>query len=267
MKNSSLISKNKPGIKKSGHLNILLAEDNLLNIKLMTVLFAPHGIAIQVAVNGMEAVEKVKSNNFDLLLLNMEMPVMNGYEAAGIIRNKLKNNIPIIALSNNEQADEKEKCMQLGINDYLSKSINEAALFHIIYTLTGKMVNTKPADINSQKATVISDKVCNLDYLMGATHGNKKIINNIVAVFFKETKKELICLNDAIEKTNYPGISDISHKIKSAFSIMGIAVLDPVFKEMESLSLSTSSIGNIELLNRRVNLVFNQARKEMMIEN
>jgi CheY-like chemotaxis protein len=267
MKNSSLISKNKPGIKKSGHLNILLAEDNLLNIKLMTVLFAPYGIAIQVAVNGMEAVEKIKINNFDLLLMDMEMPVMNGYEVTKIIRNKLKNNIPIIALTTNEHAGEKEKCLQLGINGYISKSIDEAALFHTIYTLTGKRVYTKPAALNSQKATVVSEKVCNLDYLMGATHGNKKIINNIVDVFFKETKKELICLNDAIEKTNYPGISDISHKIKSAFSILGIAVLEPVFKEMESLSLNTSSIGNIELLSRRVNLVFNQARKEMMIEN
>lgn len=112
-----------------------------------------------------------------------------------------------------------------------------------------------------------SAKVCNMDYLVNVTRGNKKIINNIVAVFFKETKKEMVDLNGAIEKRNYTAISNIAHKIKSAFSILGISVLEPVFKEMEQLSCSTSSIGNIELLNRRVHFVFTQAKEEMMIEN
>ena len=110
-------------------------------------------------------------------------------------------------------------------------------------------------------------KVCNLDYLLHITRGNKKIINNIVAVFFKETKKEMIDLTGAIEKRNYPVISDIAHKIKSAFSILGITVLEPVFKEMELLSTSTSSIANIKLLNHRVNIVFNQAMAEMKAAN
>lgn len=110
---------------------------------------------------------------------------------------------------------------------------------------------------------ITTTKICNLDYLLNVTRGNKKMINNIVAVFFKETKKEMIDLTDAIEKRNYPVISDIAHKIKSAFSILGITVLEPVFKEMELLSSNTSSIGNIELLNHKVHFVFNQARAEM----
>ena len=267
MKDSALQLKSKLALKKLSRLHILLAEDNLLNIKLMTVLFGQYGITIQVAVNGLEAVEKIKTNNFDLVLMDMEMPVMTGYEATAIIRNKLKNNIPIIALTANAQPGEKETCLLLGMNDYVSKPIDAGDLFNIIYRITGKAVATKPTIINSQTVTVVSDKVCNLDYLMGATHGNKKIIHNIIAVFFKETKKELNFLNDAIEETNYPLICDISHKIKSAFSILGISVLEPVFTEMEQLSSSTSSIGNIELLNRKVNLVFNQAKKEMMLEN
>jgi CheY-like chemotaxis protein len=262
MKDSTLKSKSKLALKKLSRLNILLAEDNLLNIKLITVLFAQHGITIQVAANGLVAVEKIKTNNFDLVLMDMEMPVMNGYQATAVIRNELKNNIPIIALTANAQPGEKEKCLQLGMNDYVSKPIDAAGLFNTIYKLTSKIVSTK-STTNFQKCSTVSDKVCNMDYLMGATHGNKKIINNIVAVFFKETGKELIFLNDAIKKTNYTDIGDISHKIKSAFSILGISVLETVFKEMEQLSSNTSSIGNIELLNRRVNLVFNQARAEM----
>jgi len=267
MKDAALKPKNKPDLKNPGRLNILLAEDNLLNIKLTTLLFAQYGITIGVAENGMEAVEKIKTNNFDLLLMDMEMPVMNGYEATAIIRNELKNNIPIIALTANAEPGQQEKCIQLGMNAYISKPMNAGDLFNTINQLTGKAVSTKPVLINSQTVTVTADKVCNLDYLMGATHGNEEIINNIVDVFFKETGKELNFLNNAIEETNYPVISDISHKIKSAFSILGISVLEPVFKEMEQLSSSTSSISNIELLNQRVNIVFNQAKAEMMPEN
>ncbi len=267
MINSTLKSESKRALKKTGRLNILLAEDNLLQIKLITALFAQYNITIQVAVNGKEVVEKIRTNNFDLVLMDMEMPVMNGYEATSIIRNKLKNNISIIALTANARPGEKEKCLQHGMNGYVSKPIDTGDLFNTIYKLTGKAVSTKSTFINSQTVTVVPDKVCNLDYLMGAAHGNKKIVNNIVAVFFKETKKELIFLNDAIEETNYPVISNISHKIKSAFSILGITKLEPIFKELEQLSNSTSSIGNIEMLSRRVNLVFNQAKEEMMLAN
>ncbi len=267
MSTSALKSVSKPALKKPGPLNILLAEDNQLSGKLMTVLFAQFGITIQVAVNGLEAVEKIETDNFDVVLMDMEMPVMNGYEATAMIRNQLKNNIPIIALTANARPGEKKKCLQLGMNGYMSKPIHSAVLFDTIYKLTGKDVFTKPAIIDLQTVSVASDKVCNLDYLMGATHGNKETVNNLVTVFFKETKKELNYLNDAIRENNYPVIGDISHKIKSAFSILGISVLEPVFKEMEQLSSSTSSIGNIELLSRRVNLVFNQAKEEMMLEN
>jgi HPt (histidine-containing phosphotransfer) domain-containing protein len=122
------------------------------------------------------------------------------------------------------------------------------------------------AESGMMNCTVVQEpaaKVCNLDYLLQVTRGNQKIINNIVTVFFKETKKEMIDLTGAIEKRNYPVISDIAHKIKSAFSILGITVLEAVFKEMEQLSSNTSPIANIEQLNHRVHFVFNQAKVEM----
>ena len=267
MKDSTLQLKSKLALKKLNQINILLAEDNLLNIKLITALFAQHGVTLQIAVNGIEAVEKIKTTHFDLVLMDMEMPVLNGYQATAVIRNELKNKIPIIALTANAQPGEKEKCLQAGMNDYVSKPIDAARLFNAIYKLTSKIVCAKPTIINSQSVIVASDKVCNLDYLVVATHGNKVAINNIVTVFFKETKKELNFLNDAIRENNYPVISNISHKIKSAFSILGITKLEPIFKELEQLSNSTSSIGNIEILSRRVNFVFNQAKEEMMLAN
>lgn len=269
MTNSTLTAKNKYALKKLRRLNILLVEDNLLNAKLVAVLFAPYGIKLHFAENGMQAIEKIKITHFDMVLMDMEMPVMNGYQATTIIRQQLKNNIPIIALTAHALQDEREKCLQLGMNDYILKPINESLLLKAIYKLTCSsktaLLNTK--QISALPAAAKADKVCNMGYLADVSRGNKKIINNIVTVFFKETGKELIFLSNAIEKTNYTVIGDISHKIKSAFSILGISVLEPVFKEMEQLSSITSSIGEIELLNRRINMVFNQAKDEMNAKN
>lgn len=121
-----------------GKLNILLVEDNLLNVKLILSLFSEYNLKLQVAENGSICIEKIKENNFDIVLMDMEMPVMNGYEAATIIRKELKNNIPIIAMTAHAMSGERERCLHLGMNDYISKPINANLLFEKMYELTIK---------------------------------------------------------------------------------------------------------------------------------
>jgi CheY-like chemotaxis protein len=110
-------------------LKILLAEDNPINVKLVLSLFQDYSIQADVAENGKEAVEKVKNNHYDLVLMDVEMPEMNGYEATTIIRKDLKSKIPIIAMTAHAMAGEREKCFELGMYDYISKPINANLLF------------------------------------------------------------------------------------------------------------------------------------------
>jgi PAS domain S-box-containing protein len=117
-------------------LKILVVEDNKLNIKLIMSLFSENSLRLQVAENGNMCLEKLKENHFDIILMDMEMPGMNGYEAATIIRKDLKNNIPIIAMTANAMAGERERCLSLGMNDYISKPINANLLFEKISDLT-----------------------------------------------------------------------------------------------------------------------------------
>jgi len=126
----------KYNMEKLGKLNILLVEDNQLNVKLILSLFSEYNLKLQVAENGSVGIEKLKENNFDIILMDMEMPVMNGYEAATIIRKELKNNIPIMAMTAHAMAGERERCLSLGMNDYISKPINASLLFEKIYDLT-----------------------------------------------------------------------------------------------------------------------------------
>lgn len=128
-------------------LKILLVEDNPLNTKLILSLFSENNLKSETAENGSLAIEKLNessdssllSNNFDIILMDMEMPVMNGYEAAISIRKDLKNDIPIIAMTAHAMSGEREKCLSMGMNEYISKPINANLLFEKMYELTHKI--------------------------------------------------------------------------------------------------------------------------------
>jgi HPt (histidine-containing phosphotransfer) domain-containing protein len=105
--------------------------------------------------------------------------------------------------------------------------------------------------------------VCNLDYLNCITRGNKTAAGNLAVIFFTEINEELAHLQIALEKSNYAAISNIAHKMKSAFAILGITILGPVIYEMEYLSNKATSIEIISQHIQRIHLVFNKAKVEM----
>ncbi len=110
-------------------LQILLAEDNPLNRLVVLKAFKNYGIEIDLAEYGKIAVEKMKEKHYDLILMDIQMPEMDGHEATRIIRNELKSGIPIIALTAHAMNEEKEKCFRSGMNDFVSKPFNAKDLY------------------------------------------------------------------------------------------------------------------------------------------
>jgi PAS domain S-box-containing protein len=111
---------------------ILVVDDNVMNRMVATLILKEFGVLISEAEDGEEAVNYLKSNYCDLVLMDLQMPVSNGYNASEIIRQKLKLDIPIIALTANVIKGEKEKCFKVGMNDYLSKPFDEEQFLEII---------------------------------------------------------------------------------------------------------------------------------------
>ncbi|WP_051286926.1 PAS domain-containing hybrid sensor histidine kinase/response regulator [Algoriphagus mannitolivorans] len=110
-------------------LKILLAEDNELNRQLMTLMFEQLGFQFEIAVNGLEALEKVKENEFDVVLMDVQMPVMNGLETTRKIRELgNRDELIIIGLSANVFEEDQNSALKAGMNDYLTKPIRLAAL-------------------------------------------------------------------------------------------------------------------------------------------
>jgi CheY-like chemotaxis protein/HPt (histidine-containing phosphotransfer) domain-containing protein len=248
-------------------LNILLVENNQLNIKLILNLFSKYNLKLEIAENGSECIEKLKENSFDIILMDMEMPVMNGYEATTIIRTEMKNNIPIIAMTAHAIAGERERCLKMGMNDYISKPINANLLFEKIYNLTID-TNIKIIDKSDESKEFIESKesVCDFRYLSETMNGEKHSIKEIMDVFLEQIHEELLGINDAVAKTDYSIIKNYAHTMKSTVSIMGISILAPVLKEMENMSASAKDIEKIKELNKNLNLICNQAIQEIEIE-
>lgn len=113
-------------------VKILIAEDNVMNQQLIKHLMKNWGMSFVLVNNGAEAVAKIKGEEFSVILMDIQMPEMDGYTATGIIRNELKSEIPIIAMTAHAMTGEKERCLQLGMNDYISKPLKETVLYNII---------------------------------------------------------------------------------------------------------------------------------------
>lgn len=266
------LTEKKYNIQELTKLNILLVEDNNLNVKLILSLFSEYNLNVQVAENGSVCLKKLKDDNFDIILMDMEMPVMNGYETATFIRKDLKNDIPIIAMTAHAMAGEKERCLSLGMNDYISKPINANLLFEKMYDLTlSRRLSKENTIINPYIMTKNESedsikRVCNLQYLSETMGGKKHLIKEIIDIFLEQIPDELQSIHNAIENTDYTVIKSFAHNMKSSVSIMNIAILIPILEEMEILGAKATDIEKIRRLNQELNSICRQAIEEMQKE-
>ena len=114
------------------NIKILVAEDMLLNQLLIKIILEDFGFDVDIASNGKIAVEKLQENKYDIILMDLQMPELNGFEATEHIRSKMNSQIPIIALTADVTTVDVGKCEAVGMNDYISKPIDEKLLYNKI---------------------------------------------------------------------------------------------------------------------------------------
>ena len=112
------------------NIKVLVVEDLPLNQLLIKIIISDFGFDLDIADNGKIAVEKLSKNKYDIVLMDLQMPVMNGFETTLYIRNQLNSQIPIIALTADVTSVDVEKCKTVGMNDYISKPIDERLLYN-----------------------------------------------------------------------------------------------------------------------------------------
>jgi PAS domain S-box-containing protein len=244
-------------------LNVLLVEDNILNQKLAGKVLTNMGHIVELAGNGKIAVDKLKQKTYDLVLMDMQMPEMDGYEAAVIIRKELKNNVPIIAMTAHAMSGEREKCINLGMNDYISKPFKVEELEFRIKSLF--LAHSSPStSIPKMKNSVY----INLDSLHKLANGDETFKNEILEIFINETPGEMKALDKAVAESDFRVIESVAHKFISSIALVGLKQkLHTVLIEMESLAGGKSGIKRIRELNKILQEVarvsVEEAKKEL----
>jgi len=204
---------------------ILVVEDVALNQLLMKTLLEEAGFDLVIADNGKKAVELMKDDVFDLVLMDLQMPEMNGFEATEVIRKELKQNVPIIALTADVTSVDLNKCRMVGMNDYLSKPIDDKLLFKKIANyliMDDKEINTQQTDYLNIEKTDKNGRLTNLDFLRQLTKNNREMINEMITVYLEETPELLAKMRTALYQKDWKSLREAAHSIYPSFATVGM---------------------------------------------
>ncbi|WP_345167417.1 PAS domain S-box protein [Nibribacter koreensis] len=217
-------------------VKVLVVEDIALNQLLMKTLLEDFGFEMEVAANGKIAVEKLRQNAYDIVLMDLQMPEMNGFEATEYIRNELKLKVPIIALTADVTTVDVNKCMAVGMNDYISKPIDDKLLYSkIIKYLKNpedvkKSVKPEAKDQQSQAFTCV-----NFDYLKRITKTDARMVE-MIQLYLMEIPQLVVEMKTAIEERNWLSLKNLTHSIIPTFATMGInPESEEIAKTLQSL--------------------------------
>jgi CheY-like chemotaxis protein len=196
-------------------LNLLLAEDNLVNQKLAVRILEKRGHSVTVAANGALAVEFVKKKKFDLVLMDVQMPEMDGLEATGLIREYEKEtgeHIPIVALTAHAMKGDRERCLSAGMDFYVSKPIQPQELLEVIDSLTQSYNDDQSG--SGDDASVAFD----LNAAMERVEGDNELFVELIDLFFDQSPALIAQIQDAIAAGNPVALQNAAHSLKGAIS-------------------------------------------------
>ncbi len=211
--------------------NVLIVEDNELNRFLAVTILKKWNANIHIAENGEEAVKAVSSLDIDIVLMDIQMPVMDGVAAAIAIRSELKSDVPIIALTANALESEKEKCWQAGMNEYITKPYNPEFLREKIIFLTEH--NSKSEEPNSENIS--------LDNLHSLMNGSKEQMIRMTKVFLDQIEKHFNELKFALNENDLDEITAVTHKLKSSFQLFGLNKTGILLERIEQRAKTLNS--------------------------
>jgi signal transduction histidine kinase/CheY-like chemotaxis protein len=227
--------------------NVLLAEDNDINQQVARELLEHMGLAVSIANNGVEAVEAVRRHNYDLVLMDIQMPEMDGYEATGIIRkNKKLKNLPIIAITANAMSSDRDNALNAGMNEHIAKPIDPESLYHILshwLPEDGSAMAAGQEDLASEIPDDLQKTLKGINIAAGIARvgGNHELYRKLAIQFYQDHGNILYKLIDLIGKSDQKTAHRLVHTIKGVAGNIGAEALQQAaLKQEQHLKQSSS---------------------------
>ena len=241
---------------------VLIVDDEELNRKLSKIILEENGLVADEAADGAQAIDLIKANEYDLVLMDIQMPGMSGLEATHILR-KEKANLPVIALTANAKKEDEEIYIAAGMTDYLSKPFKEQELLSKILHVLNIPGKEKKAAFKIEKEEFHEEhqeeeQFFDLEELKKITHGDETFFRKIVELFIENTPVTIQKLKLASEQEKWDQVSMLAHKMRPSFAHMGIKGLAEILKTIEE---NAAGKKKLERLSALVNKVNNESEK------
>lgn len=229
--------------KSNAPLRVLVVDDNAINQSLMEHILLQWNIKFDIVSNGLDAVEQLVNQTYDLVLMDIQMPKMDGYTATQHIRDVLRLDIPIIAMTAHALAGEREKCLSRGMNEYISKPIKEEELFKLISDFgLHKSERTKATVAQTTSNYIFID----LTYMRSISDGNVTFERTVTQQFIDNVPNHLRQLIAAYEKKDFITVKMRAHDFKTSIAMLGL--LDALEENLDTLEMATEQHPAIQLV-------------------
>ncbi len=235
-------AQNSQALKWEG-LRILLAEDNITNQQVALGILRKLGMRAEAVADGAEAVKALQSIDYDLVFMDVQMPVMNGYEATRAIRDPLSGvtnqRVPIIAMTAHAMEGDREKCLNAGMNDYIPKPVSAQILADVLAKWLPARPNPGESraeqpddDASMQKEAVIFDRQAFMERMMG----DEELVRAAISVFLEDMPRQIDALEKYLFAGDATGAGRQAHTIKGAAANLGGEALKAVAARIEELT-------------------------------
>ena len=247
-------------------IKVLVAEDIPLNQLLMKTILDEFGFEMAIAENGKIAIEKMMNDSFDIILMDLQMPEINGFEATEHIRKVLKSTIPIIALTADVTTVDLAKCKAVGMNDYIAKPVDERVLYSKILSHVSSNKKKETTEETNEK-TEVRLPCIDLDYLYERTKSNPDLIMEMIALYLEQTPPMVDTMKSSLKNKDWDALYAVVHKMIPSFIIVGIntdfELMAKKIQEYAGMHKQTEGISNLV---SQIEEVCLQACDELKIE-
>ncbi len=235
----------------SNSFSVLLVEDNAFNqmVAEETLLHWDANLKIDFAENGQIAIDKLKENTYDIILMDIQMPVMDGHTAAKIIRNELPEpakSTPILAVTAHAFKEEIEKCLANGMNDYISKPFDGDELIEKILVLINKNKQGNKIIENTNPTPTIQTGLVNKQTIIDLTKGDKVRISKMVLMFVEQHEEEMEQLKLCVANNDLEALRRLAHSFKSKYMYLGMPTISALALKLEMLGKEAQPTSEIQ---------------------
>lgn len=235
-------------------LNVLLAEDNEINQKVVSMLLSKYGHKVELANNGVQAIERHQKQSYDLILMDVQMPEMDGLEAARRIRlaEGDKKRTPIIAMTAHAMPGDRQRCLDAGMEDYLTKPIDTRKLFQVIEKWTGAKSVGQETVVTARgngHTRALKDELINMESAMDRFSNDRAFYESMLTDFVQSLPDKLAEMNASINNKDFKRLSDQAHNLKGVSANFGIRRLADTSASLDMSCRQSNSEEVVKLYN------------------